>query len=274
MSEATLAVRQLRFTNRAFWRNPASAFFTFAFPLMFLVIFTSLLGGDQLTFGPPDGPGELEIKQSTYYVVAIMVFGIISACYTNVAISTTFSRDAGVLKRTKGTPLPGRVYLSARVMHATFIGILLVVITAAFGAIVYDAGLPAGVPLLEFLVILIVGSLSFSALALALTAAIPNADASPAIVNASILPLLFLSGVFIPFDNDTPQWIETLGGIFPVKPFLDAMIGGYLGNVTAPTPARPFRVFPFAWTDVLVVAAWGLAGLVLATRFFSWEPRK
>jgi ABC-2 type transport system permease protein len=70
MSEATLAVRQLRFTNRAFWRNPASAFFTFAFPLMFLVIFTSLLGGDQLTFGPPDGPGELEIKQSTYYVVA------------------------------------------------------------------------------------------------------------------------------------------------------------------------------------------------------------
>jgi ABC-2 type transport system permease protein len=44
MSAAGQALRQFRFTNKAFWRNPASAFFTFAFPLMFLVIFTSLLG--------------------------------------------------------------------------------------------------------------------------------------------------------------------------------------------------------------------------------------
>ena len=35
---------QIRYVNKAFWRNPASAFFTFAFPLMFLVIFTALLG--------------------------------------------------------------------------------------------------------------------------------------------------------------------------------------------------------------------------------------
>ena len=37
-----LALRQVGYTNKAFWRNPASAFFTFAFPLMFLVIFTAL----------------------------------------------------------------------------------------------------------------------------------------------------------------------------------------------------------------------------------------
>ena len=39
------------FTNKAFWRNPASAFFTFAFPLMFLVIFTSLLSNGHITIG-------------------------------------------------------------------------------------------------------------------------------------------------------------------------------------------------------------------------------
>ena len=44
MSAVGLTLRQVRFTNKAFWRNPASAFFTFAFPLMFLVIFTALLG--------------------------------------------------------------------------------------------------------------------------------------------------------------------------------------------------------------------------------------
>ena len=44
MSAVVQVLRQVRFTNKAFWRNPASAFFTFAFPLLFLVIFTSLLG--------------------------------------------------------------------------------------------------------------------------------------------------------------------------------------------------------------------------------------
>ena len=52
MSTPGAVVRQFRFTNKAFWRNPASAFFTFAFPLMFLVIFTALLGSGDL---PIDG---------------------------------------------------------------------------------------------------------------------------------------------------------------------------------------------------------------------------
>ena len=44
MNDAALTFSQVRYTNKAFWRNPASAFFIFAFPLMFLVIFTALLG--------------------------------------------------------------------------------------------------------------------------------------------------------------------------------------------------------------------------------------
>ena len=54
MSAVGLARRQFRFTNKAFWRNPASAFFTFAFGLMFLVIFTWLLGDGQVVLGRYD----------------------------------------------------------------------------------------------------------------------------------------------------------------------------------------------------------------------------
>ena len=52
------------------------------------------------------------------------------------------------------------------------------------------------------------------------------------------------------------------------------MRGGYLGNTMVSTPDGPMRIFTFDWTDLLIVAAWGLVGLVLAIRFFSWEPRK
>jgi ABC-2 type transport system permease protein len=258
MSSAPLTLRQVRYTNKAFWRNPASAFFTFAFPLMFLVIFTALLGSGTVLLNGR------EFNQSTYYVASMAAFSVITACYTNIAMSVTFSRDAGILKRIRGTPLPGPAYLAARVLHATAIAVLLVVLCAAFGAAFYGAGVPTGSSLVRTIIVVFVGAASFSALGLALTGIIPNADAGPPITNATILPLLFISGVFIPLGDNTPRWIDVVGRIFPVRHFLDAVMGAFYG--------KPF--FDFSWTDVGVVALWGVAGLVLAARFFSWEPRR
>jgi ABC-2 type transport system permease protein len=254
MNALALTATQVRYVNKAFWRNPASAFFTFAFPLMFLVIFTSLLGNDSVQIGLRT------VNTSTYYVASMAAFAVITACYTNVATTITFQRDAGVLKRTNGTPLPAGSFLGARMVHALLVSVLLVVLTTVFGRAFYNADVPTGITLLRFLVVLMVGAAAFCALGLAITAVIPNADASLAIVNATILPLLFLSGIFIPFGNGTPAWVEWIARIFPVKHFADGMQAGYLGTA-------------FSWTDVLVVAAWGLAGMLLAIRFFSWEPR-
>jgi ABC-2 type transport system permease protein len=254
MNDAALTLSQVRYANEAFWRNPASAFFIFAFPLMFLVIFTALLGHGTVHISPTR-----VVNTSTYYVAAMASFGVISACYTNIAISVSFQRDQGILKRINGTPLPKSVYLGARMLHALIVGLLLVVITAAFGRLLYSASIPAGVTLLRFLVMLLVGSAAFCALGFAITPVIPNGDAAPAIVNATILPLLFLSGVFIPLGSNSPAWILWIARIFPVWHFARGMQAGFLGTA-------------FNWTDVLVVAAWGLGGLLLSVRFFSWEP--
>ncbi|HUY43567.1 MAG TPA: ABC transporter permease [Acidimicrobiales bacterium] len=254
MRTLRLTMVQIRYVNKAFWRNPASAFFTFVFPLMFLVIFTSLLGhGEVRLVGR-------SVNMSTYYVASMASFALISACYTNLATSVTFQRDAGVLKRIDGTPLPASAYFAARVVHALMMAILLVAITVAFGATFYHATVPSGSALAHFCVILIVGAASFSALGFAITVVIPNAEAAPAVVNATIMPLLFLSGVFIPLGVNAPSWILWVARIFPVRHFANAMQTGFLGT-------------SFDWVDVLIVAAWGLAGLMFAVRKFNWEPR-
>jgi ABC-2 type transport system permease protein len=258
MNDLALTVRQVRYTNKAFWRNPGSAFFTFVFPLMFLVIFTALLGSGTIEVAP-----RVFIKQSTYYVAAMSAFAVITASYTNVAISVVFQRDAGILKRTKGTPLPPWSYLAGRVIHVLIVAILLVIITSAFGVLFYNADVPTGSLLLKYFVVVVVGAMSFAGLGLATTAIVPNPDAAPPVVNAIILPLLFLSGIFIPFGVNTPEWIKTVSRIFPVKHFADAMRAAFYG--------APFQ---FLWRDVLIVGAWGLLGIILAARFFSWEPRK
>lgn len=251
-----LALRQSRYENKAFWRNPASAFFTFAFPLLFLVIFTTLLGGSESTT-----PGGLEVSTATYYVGSILAFGVITACYTNVAILVTFARDEGVLKRVRGTPMPAWAYLLGKVLHAIFIQFVLVIIVLIFGKITYDIDFPTDT-WLPFVTTLAVGSAAFCSLGLAITSVIPNAEASPAIVNITVLPLLFLSGVFIPTDQ-APAWVSTIAGIFPIKHFLDACLVSFLG------PGSGWR-----GGDLLILGIWAIGGLIAAARFFSWEPRR
>jgi ABC-2 type transport system permease protein len=255
VNDVRLAARQIRFTNKAFWRNPAAAFFTFVFPLMFLVIFTAVIGGGRSVVQG------VRFDEHRYFLVAMMSFAVITACYTNLAMGITSQREQGVLKRIRGTPMPASLYLAARVVFSTLVALLLVTIAGTFGFAVYGTTAPA-LPW-QFVVTLAVGAASFSAIALAITSAIPNEDAAPAIVNGVIFPLLFLSGIFFPIPETAPAWITTVGRIFPIRHFADAMRASFFG---AP--------FPFDWSDVLVIAAWGVAALVLAARYFSWEPRR
>ena len=213
MNTAAMTLFQLRFINKAFWRNPASAFFTFAFPLMFLVIFTALLGSGEVRLG-----GRM-IHQSTYYVAAMAAFAVITACYNNIAIGLCFQRDAGVLKRTRGTPLPSVVFFSAKVAHALLISLLLVAITVTFGTVLYSAEIPTGTPLFHFLVILIVGAASFCALGFAITTSIPIADSASPLFIRTILPLLFLSAISIPISDNPPSCITWTARFFPVSHF-------------------------------------------------------
>ena len=135
---------------------------------------------------------------------------VITVCFNNIAVAITFQRDSGVLKRINGTPLPSASFFGARILHAVLVSVLLVIITAAFGRAFYSADIPTGATLVRMLVMLAVGAAAFCALGFAISSVIPNADASQPIVNAVILPLLFLSGVFIPLGNNPPA-LDGLG---------------------------------------------------------------
>ena len=255
MNDVLLAARQVRYENRAFWRNPAAAFFTFAFPLLFMVIFNVIFAGAEAGAG--------EYRASDFFTPAIIVFAVITATYTNIAMTVAIARDSGVLKRVRGTPLPAWAYLFGRIVHAVLIALALVAIVAAFGAIAYDVAFPWE-RIGQLVLTLGLAAATFTALGLAVSALLPNADAAPAIVNATILPLLFISNVFIRLE-DPPAWMDFVAGFFPVRPFADAMLSVYSPGLAGAG---------LAWQDLAVIAAWGVAGIVFSLRFFSWEPRR
>ena len=258
MTTVRLLVRQLRYERLAFVRNPAAAFFTFFFPLIFLVVFNVIFGNETIQI---EGG---ETSTSTFYVPAIAAFSVINACYTGLAMSISFARDQGQLKRVAGTPLPKGAYLGAKVLFMTIIAIVLVAVVAAFGAVFYSVDLPSGT-LPAFLVTLAVGAAAFAMLGLATTAFIPNAEAAPAVVNALILPLLFISDVFIPLRDNSPAWLGLAGDLFPVKHL----------SLALQTAFNPFEDGSgFRLGHLAVMAGWGVAGGVVALWRFRWEPNR
>jgi ABC-2 type transport system permease protein len=257
MSTVKLALRQARYDNRAFWRNPAAAFFTFVFPLMFLVLFNAAFGG--ANFEVPGG----EVSASTFYVPSIIALSVINACYASISQFIAYARDDGRLKRLRGTPMPPLAFLAGRILQSIGVAALMVVLILALGVLFYDVEPPTD-NLPAVIVTLIIGAATFCALGLAISSFIPNADAAPAVVNASILPLMFISNVYIPAEN-MPDWLKSVASAFPIVHFANALHDAF----------SPFgQGAGLGAEDLAVMAAWFAAGLIVAVKFFRWEPRR
>jgi ABC-2 type transport system permease protein len=255
MSTAALALHQFRYDQKVFWRNPASIFFTVMLPVVFLFLLNTIFGNDYIE--------ELGLNTSTYYVPAIITLGVVGATTQSLAINLTEDRERGLLKRVRGTPLPTVAFVAGRVGNALVICVLMVVLVAVLGRIVYAVELPT-TTIPGILLTLAVGAFAFSCIGFALTAFIPSEDAAPAVTNAIFLPLYFISGVFIP-ESEIPDGVLSFADLFPVRHFFQAF---YTAWDPATTGAG------VEWGDLAIVAGWGLAALAIAIWRFRWDPRR
>lgn len=254
MSGLRLVAHQFRYDQKAFWRNPAAVFFTVAFPVILLLIFATVFGDQTI-----DVRGGIET--TAYYVPAIITVAVISATMQSLAMTLVIAREDGRLKRGRGTPMPAWVFIAGRVGNSIVVALLMLALIAAIGRVLYGVAIPWS-QLPEIVAVLAVGSAAFCCLGIALTAAIPSQDAAAPIVNALLLPLYFLSGVFIP-EDELPSGVVSFANHFPVRDFFEAFFDAYVPGGSGGVD----------WGNLAVVAIWGVVGLLLAIRFFRWTPR-
>ena len=245
--------RQIGYEQRSFWRNPPAAMFTFAFPLVFLVIFIAIYSNDMILV--PGG----SVRFAQYFIPSIISFGIISACFSNLSITLTYRREMGLMKRVRGTPLRPSFYFGGVVGNAGLVALILTVLVIALGLTVYDVAFPDQAVALVLTVL--VGAFCFSACGVLMSTLIPNEDASPAIANFVMFPLLFISGTFLPVGLDTP--LGRVSSIFPVRHLNEAM-----ADVFSPyTDGSAISA-----RHLGVMLAWGVGAMLLAVVRFRWEP--
>jgi ABC-2 type transport system permease protein len=241
-----LAFRQWRLERRMFWRNPSAAFFSFAFPLIFLLLFGAIFHGDR--------------ENLDVIVPGIAGMSIMSTTFTALAMNVVFLRESGVLKRIRGTPLPGGAYLSGVAANAITNAAVQLAIVVLAGRLLFGIGWPRD--WLELVVFGVAGVGTLAALGVAWSHVIPNFDAAPAYTNIVFLPVIFISGVF--YDVDTaPAFLRDVAQVLPLTHIIDGLSAALVTGASLSDHAG----------DLAVVLAWGLAGTLLAVRGFSWERR-
>jgi ABC-2 type transport system permease protein len=255
VNDLSRAGEQLRADLRVFKRNPAAMFFTAILPIVFMVLFVAIFGNniDKHT-------GE---RLATLQVPGFIALAITSASFLGLAIGLVRAREEAVLKRVRGTPVPAWVVFAGRVgvaiTSAVFVSVLLLVIgRVLYGVEIKTSRIPA------FVVTLALGATALSAVGIAYSRLIPSFDASPAMTNAVVLPLYFISGVFVP-TSTLPHWLAQVASVFPIRPLNDALFACFDTHAGGAG---------FESGKLLELAAWGVGALVIALLTFSWVPRR
>jgi ABC-2 type transport system permease protein len=248
-----LVLHQARYDLLGFLRNRQARFFTLLLPLIFLVIFVSVFGNHTVRASG--------VKASTYYVPGISALAVIAASFVNLVISISAQREAGVLKRRRATPVPAWVLIAGRTLTSMGVSLTVMTVLVLVGRFAYGVHLPTStIP--GIAITGLAGSATFCVLGYALSTAVESADAAQPMVQAIILPLYFISGVFIPNVN-VPGWLRHVAEVFPVQHLADGLHHAY-------DPA--VHGIGIRWSDLAVLSVWALVGLAVALRRFSWLP--
>ncbi len=242
-------LHQLRYEQMLFWRSREAAIFVFLLPVLLFVLLGAVYSGRVDGYPAED-----------YLIVGMLGYGVANTAFGGLTIFLVLRREQGILKRIRSTPLPATTYVAA-VLASTLISFAIQASTlVVVGRIAYGAELPDRPG--SLVLALALGALAFSGMGVGAAALVRSAEGVSPIVNVVILPMAFLSGSFGP-PEDYPDALEAIGKVLPLRYFIELVRAAYLDDASVwSSPAA-----------ASVVAAWGLAGLVIAAKRFRWEPR-
>ena len=257
MNPLKLAARESGNVLRSFWRNRSGAFFTILLPVMFLVFFGAI-NRDGTVQLDPHGP---QVSYTTFFAPGMLGMAIMAGCFVGLVIGLTIMRDNGQLKRLRGTPLPPWAFFTGQTASRLVLVAVEAVLVLGLGSLLFHVSLPpSAAAWTAFALMVLLGAATFTAVGVAYTRLIGNADSAPALANAAYLPLLFLSGAWFPIAG-LPHWLHSLADAFPLAPMLDGM-----------RQALIFGHGPAAiWPDIWKLLAWLAVGLLVSLRTFRWE---
>ncbi len=253
--------RRVTIELKQFFRDRNSAVFNFAFPMVLLVIFGSVFGGQEIA------PG---ITFAQYFVAGMIASGVLYTSFQNLAIAIPLEREDGTLKRLQGTPMPKGSYFLGKIGTVFVAYVAQVTILITVGVLFYGIDLPqTTLQWFTFLWASVLGLVGCTLLGIAFSVVPKTGKGASAVATPIVLVLQFTSGVFFVFSQ-LPQWMQTFASLFPLKWLAQAMRSVFLPeSAAAAEVAGSWELGMCAF----MLALWCVIGLVLSLLFFRWTPR-
>ena len=257
MNDVALAGRQGAFALKNVQRDPRALIFTVLMPIGFLLLFNSVFGKDHATtelFGR-------RVPLTAFYSGGIAAYSLALTAFSTVLIRLVTDREAGRLKRYRGTPMPPWTFFAGQFVTTLVAGVLMVGLITGISISAYGVRIaPAAWPMFALYVVL--GVFCLTTLAIALAGLVSSTDMASAVGPFVVVILGFVSGVFLPLAL-LPSWIHAISRFFPLAPLAQGFQAVFTSG-SGRSAWRPETV------EVLVV--WGLVSLVVALRTFEWSP--
>ncbi len=235
---------------KLFLREPASAFFTLVFPVMYLFLF-GMISGNEPT---PQFGGQRTIDASIPGLTAVII------CMTGL-MSTTMTmatyREKGILRRLRTTPVSPLIVLAAQVVVVfamTCLGMLMLI---AVGVLVYHVRFDGNV--LSMLAGFILSSLSFFGIGFILAGTMPTVRTAWVVAMVLLYPMMLLSGAFFSVEI-LPAAVQKVSAFIPLTYVVNLLRGLWFGE---PWGAHLL--------DVGVLAGMLVLGIIISAKTFRWE---
>ena len=113
--------------------------FILAFPVLLLVIFSSVFGSgdDFITL-----PGGVGISAAQYYLTGMVASGVMQSSFQSMAISLAVERDAGTLKMLRGTPMPPLAYFLGKIGQVVVVTVIQLAVLLSVSRLLFGVPLP------------------------------------------------------------------------------------------------------------------------------------
>jgi ABC-2 type transport system permease protein len=235
---------------KMFFRDPTGAFFTMIFPLMLILVFGIVYGNEPTPdFG---GYGFLDIFTPA---LTGMIVGI--SALTNLNTEMAKAREKGILRRLRATAVRPITILTAKItmiFSVTSLSMALMIIVARIAFGLQFNGNP-----IEVIAAFVLSSFSFFAFGLVIASVMPNVRAAESFGFILLFLMLFLSGVFLPFEV-VPDTVQQVAQIFPMTHVTTLMRGLWVG-----------QSMTNHLTEIAVLLGILVAGFLISAKIFRWE---
>ena len=243
---------------KEFFRSREQMIFIFSFPLIFMVLFGSIFGGQDVGQG---------VSFAQYFMAGMIASGIMNTGFQSLALGLAIDRDEDILKRIHGTPLPASAFFAGKVTQVLLVSILQILALVALGVVAFDVEIPKEPgQWFTFVWVFILGTGASTTMGIATSSILRNSKSGSAILTPIVLFLQFISGVFVVYTQ-VPTFLQHVAEIFPLKWLAQGMRSVFLPEAFAAAEARGSWEHP---ATAIVLSLWFIGGTLLAIKTFRW----